>query len=206
MTITGKLLLPVFAPLAGLGLAGCASFGSLEDILATVGAGGLYGNEVSGEISRIDTRRQEIEIASAWGGAERVRYDGRTEVIYRQRRYDVRDLERGDRVRVRVDDRRDRDRDRYATVIHVQESRTTRSDDRDVYSRPQRLDGRVTEVDARRGWFEMTDSRGDPILVTLPYDPNRTLRDRFGRVRRGDRVRIEGVWLNRSRVEVLRFL
>lgn len=188
--------------LVPLGLGACASMGSWEEILADVAGGGVYGDELSGEIRRIDTRRQEIELSSGWSGNERVRYDRRTEVVYRQRRYDVRDLERGDRVRVRLDDH---DREPYARVIYVEES--SRGDDRDYGSeRRERVEGRVGDIDARGGWFELSDGRGSAVLVTLPYDPNRTLRDRFGRLRRGDRVRIEGVWLNRSRIEILRFL
>lgn len=183
---------------------GCAGLGSLEQILSQA-AGGLYGSEVTGQVRQIDTRRQQIEVESGWGGAERVRYDSRTEVIYRQRRYDVRELERGDYVRIRVED--DRDREPYASVIHVEESRSDRGGtDRGSYSRVMRLDGRVNQVDAQRGWFEITDSRGAEFLVTLPYEPNRSLRDKFRRIRRGDRVRLEGERLNNTRVEILRFL
>src|SRR5688572_12985406 len=83
---------------------GCAGVGmeTLADVLA--GGGGLYGQEISGEIRQIDTRRQEIEVQSGWSGSEWVRYDGRTSVVAGQRRYDVRDLRRGDEVRVLVDD------------------------------------------------------------------------------------------------------
>lgn len=185
-----------------LTLGGCASLGSLEDILGNMG--GLYGNELTGEIRQVDTRRQEIELESGWGEREWVRYDGRTEVYYRQQRYSVRDLDRGDRVRIRLDDTGNRDRARYASVIQVQEG--TVYDDRDVYSRRERIDGRVRQIDTRDGWFEVTDGRGDVLLVTLPYDPNRGLYDRFRRLDRGDRVRFEAQRLNRNRVEILRFL
>lgn len=183
---------------------GCASLGSLEQILSQA-AGGLYGSEMAGQVRQVDTRRQQIEIQSGWGGAERVRYDRRTEVIYRQRRYDVRELEPGDYVRIRVED--DRDREPYASVIHVEESRSDRrGGDRGSYSRVTRIEGQVNRIDAQRGWFEITDSRGEAFLVTLPYEPNRSLRDKFRRIRRGDRVRLEGERLNNTRVEILRFL
>ena len=185
-----------------LTLGGCASLGSLEQILGEMG--GLYGNELSGEIRQVDTRRQEIELQSGWGDREWIRYDGRTEVLYRQRRYSVRDLERGDRVRIRLDESRSRDSERYASVIQVEES--VGYDDRDVDGRRERIEGRVHSVDTREGWFEVTDSRGDVLLVTLPYEPNRGLHDRFRRLDRGDRVRFEAQRLNRRRVEILRFL
>lgn len=190
-------------PLLTLTATGCASLGSLEDILAGAG-GGLYGDEVRGEIRQVDTRRQTIELESGWGQSDRVRYDNRTEVVYQQRRYDVRDLERGDRVRVRVDDTVSREP--YATVVYVEESVRDRDGRDGGYARLQRLDGRVEDVDTREGWFEMRDSGGALVLVTLPYEPGSSVRDRFRRMRRGDWVRVEGELLNRSRLLLHRFL
>ena len=192
------------APLALLlGTSGCASMGSLDQILGDLG-GGLYGGDISGEVRQVDSRRQEIELTSGWGGSEWIRYDGRTEVIYRERRYDVRDLERGDQVRVRVDEGR-RDRDRYASVIYVERSvDERRSDDRD-YGRIERFDGRVREIDTREGWMEVEVDRS-LVLVELGYDPSRDVRDRFRRLRRGDRVRMEVQQTSDYRFELRRFL
>lgn len=185
-----------------LGITGCTGMGSLSDILAAgTGIGGTSG-EIRGEIRQIDTSRREIEVLSGWGRSERVRYDGRTEVVYRQRRYDVRDLERGDLVAVRLDQDRD---NRYARWVEVEQSARERQ-----VSGPgngiQRLDGTVARVDTQRGWFELQVGRGSPTLVTLPYQPNRSLQDRFRRLRQGERVRIEGEFLNPTRVELHRFL
>ncbi|MEX2571146.1 MAG: hypothetical protein WD737_07550 [Gemmatimonadota bacterium] len=107
--------------------AACVSMDTLAEVLAS---GGLYGQrEVSGEVRRIDTRRQEIELTAGWGRSERLLYDGRTEVVYRRRRYRVRDLERGDLVRVRVEP--ERRGARYARLIEVEQSvRDRRRDDR----------------------------------------------------------------------------
>ena len=185
-------------------LTGCAGMNmeSLADILAS--GGGLYGSNVSGEIRAIDTRRQEIQLSSGRSGSDRIQYDNRTEVVYQQRRYNVGDLDIGDYVQVQLDDSRGQ---RYATAIYVQESVR---DDRGSTQYPggrriEQLDGTIDRIDQRQGWFEMNDRYGTRVTVTLPYQPNRSLTDRFQRLRRGDRIRIEGERLNASRMEVHRF-
>lgn len=199
-TITSTATLPLLC--LSITLTGCTGMGSLADILAA--GAGVYGggNEVSGEIQSIDTRRQEIQLQSGWGGGERIRYDGRTQVIYQQRRYDVRDLERGDLVRVRLESSRNT---RVASTIQVEQSVRDRQNGR-VGSGVERVEGRVVRIDTRQGWFELERSWGSNLMVTLPYDPNRSLTDRFRRLRRGDRVRVEGQMLNGSRMELYRFL
>src|SRR5690606_16951152 len=117
----------------------------------------------------------------------------RTEVLYGQRRYDVRDLDIGDYVQIQLDQSRDQ---RYAAVIRVQEdSRQRSSQDSRGSRRIEQLDGRVEQIDQRQGWFEMDDRYGSRVLVALPYEANRGLTDRFQRLRRGDRVRVEGEML-----------
>jgi hypothetical protein len=184
--------------------------GSLEDILSG------FGGDLRGEVRQIDTRRQEVLIRSDRGRNERVLYDGRTEVIYRQRLYAIRDLEIGDYVRVRFDQG---GRNRYASTIEVEAGIQDRQASRVPsqgrgqgpgqsrgQQRVQRIDGTVNRIDARSGWFEINETRGTTVLVTLPYQANRNLQDRFQRLRRGDRVRIEGEMLSGTRVELLRFL
>ena len=180
-TFRHLLILPV-----ALFLGGCTGLGTLEDILA---AGGGYGSDLRGEVSLIDSRRREIELRSDWGRPDLVRYDGRTEVFYRDRRYSVNDLERGDLVRVRLDVEQGTP---YARLIEVE--RSVREGDGSSFpgGRIQRLDGTVVRIDTQRGWFELEQSRGSVLVVTLPYEANRSLQDRFRRLRRGDRVRIEG--------------
>ncbi len=199
---------PASAILAGTLLlipaAACStmSLGTLADVLAT---GGVYGggSELSGEVRALDTRRQEIEVQPGWGQSQRVEYDGRTVVVYRQRQYEVRDLQRGDLVRIQLD--QNRQGVSYASRIELQEStRDPRGDgdERDV----RRMDGTVRYVDTRNGSFEL-EPRGDDqvFLVTLPYAADRALSDRLRRLQRGDRVQIEGYLLNATRIELVRF-
>ena len=112
------LLLVAVTGCVGVGMGTLADILSADEIYGT-------GQDLRGEIRRIDTRRQEIELESKWR-TERVRYDGRTEVIYRQRRYRGGDLERGDFVRIRTDT--DRRGDLYASTIQVQEGGRDRRD------------------------------------------------------------------------------
>jgi hypothetical protein len=186
-----------------LASASCAGMGTLAEVLASTG--GVYGNgqELSGEIRSIDTRRQELQLQSARGGSDRLRYDGRTEVIYQQRRYSVQDLERGDVVRVLVDSRGQQP---YASRIQVQRSVRDRPDRYGGTPRLERFDGSVVRVDTRQGWFELQQNRGPVFLVLLPYDPGRAIDDRFRRLRRGDRIRIEGYIVDGSRIELRRFM
>lgn len=185
---------------------GCAgmNIGTLADVLAS--GTGIYGSSLNGEIRSIDTRRQEIRLATGLNGDERIRYDNRTEVLYQQRRYEVRDLSIGDYVQVQLDEYRNQ---RYATTIRVQESgrrggSSTQDPRANGNRRIEQLEGRIDRIDQRQGWLEMDDRYGTRVLVTLPYQANRGLSDRFNRLRRGDRVRIEGERLNAGRMELHR--
>ena len=200
-----KLLLSGFFAVSA---SGCAGVGmeTLADVLA---GGGLYGQEISGEIRQIDTRRQEIEVQSSWSGGEWVRYDGRTTVVSGQRRYDVRDLRRGDRVRVVVDDANDRQRELYARRIEIQESANRdqpRHDDVRSRSRMIRLEGNVTRIDGRSGTFDLDSGRGEIIRVTVANETSREARDRARGLRRGQRVRIEARLTDDHNARLFRFL
>ncbi len=181
--------------------ASCAELMTLSDVMASTGGG--YNRELSGEIRSIDTRRQELQIQSNRGRTDRVRYDGRTDVIYQQRRYTVRDLERGDVVRIQVDSRGG---DYYASRIQVQQNVRDRQVRGGVNARVERFDGSVVRIDTRQGWFELQQqNRGPIVLVVLPYNTTREIDDRFRRLRRGNRVSIEGYRLSESQVELRRF-
>lgn len=51
----------------------------------------------------------------------------------------------------------------------------------------------------------MDDNRGVRITVSMPYSPSRTDLNRFQSLRSGDVVRIAGVYLNNSRMELRQF-
>lgn len=207
--------------LAALSLAGCAGMGTVADVL-----GGLPGSQLSGEIRRVDERRQEILLRTSHGRSETVDYDRETRVLYGQRRYPVRALEPGDEVSIQL--RRSGRGDLRADYVRVERSVRDRRDSRyPAESRDRsrdwererdrredrdrergsvwRLEGRVGRIDRRAGWFELrSESRGSHV-VTLSRRTGSSSIERFRRLRSGDRVRLEGRVADRGRVELLRF-
>jgi translation initiation factor IF-1 len=77
-------------------------------------------------------------------------------------------------------------------------------DRRDVAGRIERLDGRVTSVDQRRGYFAMSDGRQNVLVHVSGRLSNNDAR-RFDRLRRGDRVRVEVRYAGRGQAELVRF-
>ncbi len=166
--------------------------------------GSVGGRDLIGEVRRVDTRNRQIELHSDSGRNLQVRYDNNTRVVYHQRDYAVSDLERGDYVAMRAQE--DSDGQYHVDYITVRES----AQDRGGYAggsvgRLDRIEGRVGYIDSRRGSFEIRE-RGRTVLATLPYNPRRSVSDRFNRLREGDFVRVEGHYVNDDRFEVEAFL
>ena len=187
--------LAVFGLLAiSVSASACAQMGTMGGLGDVIGGG----SSVYGEVRSVDTRRGRIQVREQYGRDQTVRFDNRTRVVYRNREYPVSSLERGDQVQMRVE--YDRNNNAWADHIEVRSSarRTDRRDDRrdddrgGVWgSRVERLDGRVQAVDARRGYFTVTQNRGQRVLVYMPRNARREDVRRFERLRRGDRVRVE---------------
>ena len=183
-----------------LALAGCHELGQVN---GPGDYGSLGGNDLIGEVRRVDTRNRQVELRSDSGRNLQGRYDQNTQVVYRQRDYAVSDLEPGDYVAMRA--QQDSDGRYYADYITVREAAQDRGSRGSSVGRLDRFEGRVEEIDARRGSFEIRD-RGRSVLVTLPYNPRRAVSDRFNRLREGDYVRIEGRFINEDRFELDGFL
>ncbi|HZG42195.1 MAG TPA: hypothetical protein VEY93_04470 [Longimicrobium sp.] len=196
-----------------LGAGGCAGYG-MEEVL-NGGLGTLYGNEVEGEIRGVNTRSRYLEVRTYNGRSERVRYDGRTRVVYRDRQYNPSALERGDEVSIRTS--RDRNGYLYADHVRVRHSRGNdrydsrdrdrdrdrRDRDRDRYEdRVYSLDARVVRVSRTSRQMELRTSDGRRVWATLPHDSRD--RDRFNRLREGDRVRLTGRYTSRERFVIER--
>ena len=189
--------------LSALAFAGCHEIGHIDGI-------GDYGGkknspgDVVGEVQSVDARAREIEVRTDGGRTAVLRYDDRTQVLYRQRNYPVAHLERGDYIAARVQS--DRDRRDYTDTITVRESVQDRSGDRHGSSgRLDQVEGRVEHIDPRRGTFEVRDSRDRLIVVSVPFNAPRAVIDRFQRLREGDTVRIEGRSSGNDRFELENF-
>jgi hypothetical protein len=196
-----KVMAGLFGFLALLGLTSCHELGHVE---GPGDYGGIFGNDLVGEVRNVDSRGRQIELRTDAGRREFVRYDNNTRVVYRQQEYAVSNLEPGDYVAVRA--QQDRDGRYYTDSITVRES----AQDRGGYGRPvgrsNRLDGTVSYIDSRRGTFEVRNRDGQTVVVTLPFNASRADRDRFNSLREGDHVRVEGTYVGQDRFELDAFL
>ena len=202
-----KKFLGIFVLLAATVFAGCPELGQLGGLDGLGGGyGGTVGTDVVGEVEHVDSRAREIEVRTDRGRTAVLRYDDRTQVIYRQRNYSVSNLERGDYIAARV--RQERDGRDYTDTITVRESVQDRSGSARGSSRSgyDQVDGRVEYIDPRRGTFELRDSRNRTVLVSVPFNAPRPVMDRFNRLREGDSVRIEGRSVGNDRFELESFL
>jgi hypothetical protein len=196
MTI-GRKLLGVLA--LSSAFAGCHELGHMD-------GPPIFGGDSSdivGEIQYVDTRNRQIEVRSDAGRTEYVRYDSQTRVTYQQRDYVVENLESGDYVAMRV--QQDRGGRLYVDQITVRESVQERGREGQSASFA-RFEGTVERIDGRRGSFELRNRQNRLVLVTLPYNPPRSVSDRFNRIREGDYVAVEGRFLNQDRLELENFL
>ena len=184
-----------------LGLAGCHELGHIDGL---GDYGGVNASDVIGEVEYIDARAREIEIRTDSGQTAVLRYDDRTQVLYRQRTYEVANLERGDYIAARV--QRDRDGRDFTDTITVRESVQDRGSVGRGTARLDRAEGRVEYVDSRRGTFELRDSRNRLIVVSVAFNAPRSVIDQFNRLRAGDYVRIEGRAANSDRFDLENFL
>ena len=188
-------------------LAGCPELAQIGGLDGLGGYGGT-GTEVVGEVEHVDGRAREIEIRTDDRRTATVRYDNRTQVLYRQRNYSVENLEPGDYIAARV--QQERDGRTYTDTITVRESVQDRGGraggGRGGYRNFDQVDGRVEYVDPRRGTFELRDSRNRILMVSVPFNAPRPVIDRFNRLREGDTVRIEGRTVGNDRFELETFL
>ena len=122
----------LIAAIAGLALAGCASYGypgggyggGYGDGYGYPGDGygQQYGSQVVGAVQGLDERYNRIILTLedggyGYGGREvALQYDGRTRLVYRGQLYPVEGLERGDVIRAEVADAGNR---LYARTIEV---------------------------------------------------------------------------------------
>jgi exosome complex RNA-binding protein Csl4 len=190
--------LSIVLALAFFALTGCQELGRIDG----PGDYGSVGDDIVGEVMNVDTRSREIEIRADSGRTRTISYDNNTQVIYRQRKYSVTNLERGDYVAARVE--RDRDGRYYTDTVTVREA----AQDRGTIGggRLDRIEGRVEFVDSRRGTFEIRDSRNRLVVVSVPFNAPRAVTDRFNRLRSGDNVRIEGRSVSADRFDLESFL
>jgi hypothetical protein len=202
---------------------GCAGYGWEDGY-----GGGGWGSpsEVRGQVEGVQSRLHTIQLRRDNGRRVVVRFDSRTEVVSDGRRSRPESLDRGDYVSMRVTrDSRGRLFTRHVSVRHevrdvyrgdrdrdrVRDRDRRRDDDR--YGRDRRdddrydaraVEGRVGRVDRSGRRFELRSERGT-VWVTVAPNASRGVRDRFARLREGDRVRVSGRYVGRDRFQMEQF-
>lgn len=193
----GAVALTVFA------LGACSSVGQLGDILGGVlGGGAQSNNQVAGTVRGVDTRNQQISLQQSNGQSVAISYDNNTKVVYQNRNYSVTSLESGDVVTARI--QQTNNGGYYTDSVVVTQSVTSGSSGGSVEN-VQSLQGTVRQVDRNSGAFTI-DAGGNTVLtVSLPYNLSTADTNKFNSLRSGDYVRLYGVYLNNSRVELRQF-
>lgn len=168
----------------------------------------LLAGEIRGEVDRIDRSRREISVVADDGRRQLLPYDiNRTHVVYHGWDYTVDNLEAGDRVAFQPLPRSIS----YIETIRVLEPVQARSGSTIARPAPARsradvVEGTVERVDQSLGTFDLRPNAGRTITVSVPYNAKAADVDSFRGLRRGDRVRVEGEFVNSESLQLLSFL
>ena len=183
---------------------GCSSMGSIGNVLGGM-LGGGGGSQVAGMVQGVDTRAQQIALQTQDGQSVAVSYDNQTKVVFQNQLYAVTNLERGDQVVARI--QQTQNGGYYTDSIEVTQSvsGTTTGGGGGASGNVQALQGVVRQVDRSNGLFTMDASNYVTLTVSLPYNVSRNDLSRFQNLRPGDSIRLYGVFLNNSRVELRQF-
>jgi hypothetical protein len=191
---TTQAIRPVMMALAGVMFTASAC-APLDQVMVPQGRNTV----LVGEVRALDARRGRLEVREDRGRTHLMRVDNRTRVASGSRQLPVSSLRRGDAVRVRIS--YDRSGTAWADHIDVRHGST----DRRTAARVERIDGRVTGVDSRRGYFTLDQGGRSTLIVHVPNRISSSDARRFDRLRRGDRVRAEVRVTGRDRAELVRF-
>jgi hypothetical protein len=205
MTNVTRALRHGTAALMIVALGACSNAGSLGNILGGVlGGAGTGGNQVSGVVRGVDTRAQQIVIQQADGSQVALSYDAQTQVVYQNQKYPVTSLESGDQVTASI--QQTSNGGYYTDMVQVDQSVTNSAGGAGGASGTvQSIQGIVRQIDSVNGLFTLDVANYGILTVSLPYNVNRTDQNRFQSLRAGDNIRIAGVFLNNSRVELRQF-
>ena len=195
MTEQHRIVLGVAAGCLLAATAGCSQLGGILG-----GAGSPQSNQVSGYIEGVDTRSQQIAIQTSGGQRVMLLYDNQTAVVYQNQNYPVTALERGDQVTARIQSTRGGAY--YTDLVQVDQSVSGPSSGGS--GSVQSLQGTVGQIDRSNGLFRL-DGNSAAVIVSLPYNVRQVDVNTFNNLRVGDRVRLYGVFLNNSRVELRQF-
>jgi hypothetical protein len=185
--------------LSALTASGCAQAGTLGDILG--GVMNAPAQTLTGTIQGVDTRAAQVFVRTSDNQTVTVSYDDRTSVVYQQQNYPVTALERGDEVTLRLTNASNNTY--YTDRIDV--TRSVSGTGGTTSGNVQSVQGTVRQMDLTNGAFTLATTTNGVLTVTLPYNPRSSDVDRFRNLRSGDYVRLYGIYLTNSRVELQQF-
>ena len=192
------------AALALAALGACANAGAIGDVLGGVlGGGAPQSGQVAGTIAGVNTQSQQIGLTTTDGQTVGLLFDRNTKVVYQNQLYPVTALEQGDQVVMRV--QTTQDGGYYTDSVFVTRSVTGGGSSTGGSANVQALQGTVRQIDRTNGLFALETGNGVMLTVSLPYNVSRADANRFTNLRTGEHVRIYGVYLNNSRVELRQF-
>jgi len=191
-----------------LGACSGGSGGALGNVLGAVLGGGQggQGGQVAGTVQGVNTQSQQIGLQTSDGQQVALLYDNNTKVVYQNQLYAVTNLERGDQVVARI--QQTNDGGYYTDSLQVTQSVSTSggaTSGGGGSANVQTLQGTVRQIDRANGLFTLEGSNGAMVIVSLPYNVTRSDQTRFQNLRTGETVRLYGVFLNNSRVELRQF-
>ena len=97
---------------------GCSNLGSIGNILGSVlGGQGAQQQQIDAEIQQVDANGGRLYVRTQDGQQGTIRVDSRTQVVYNNQQYPVTALERGDVVRIQL--QQTQNNELYATRIDV---------------------------------------------------------------------------------------
>lgn len=188
--------------IVALSAAGCAQLGQVGDILG--GALPGQGGDVLAEVQAVDDRDREIRIRTDDGRTADVGYDENTRVVYQNREYPVTALERGDLVRMRVQETTTGAL--YTDLVEVEQSAQERQDGGfPAGSSVDRMEGSVSWIDYDTDQFLLDSRDNGDVMVNLPPNPPSDMVRDFRNLDRNDYVRVQVEWLNQRQVELVAF-
>jgi hypothetical protein len=176
----------------------CSQVGNV--LGGVLGGGGAQQGQVSGYVEGVDTRSQQIALQQSNGQRVLLAYDNQTAVVYQNQNYPVTALERGDLVTARVQSTQSGEY--YTDLVQVDQSVSSSGG---ASGNVQSIQGTVRQIDRTNGLFSLDLSGGSTVVVSLPYNVRQADLNRFQSLRTGDYVRLYGVVLNNTRVELRQF-
>ena len=184
----------------------CANTGGLGSVLGGVLGGQPSGSsQITATVQQVSTRNQAIQIRTQDGQYATIRFDNQTQVVFNNQNYAVTALEQGDEVNMRL--AQTGNNEYYTDYIQVVRS-VSSSGTGGAYpgsgGQITRVTGTVDRVDFSNGVFRIRDGYGSVTTVYMPYNPRRADSTRFQRLRAGDYVDFDAVYLS-GRLELRRF-